>query len=98
MTDWLDDLFNEAENESDAEFKTRQYVESLIHKSNYSKTRIYELLNYPWAMEFAFKEVPELVRRLKLDQKSPFDYDMPNKIGDVARLSNERKKIDDCPL
>ena len=32
----------------------------------------------------------------KLDQKSAFDEDMPNKVGDVARLSNDRKEIDDA--
>ena len=96
MTDWLDELFNEAENVSEKELQILEYMVRLIHTSVHSKTEKFDLQAYIYTDDFDFLEAKEIIRKLNLNQKSAFDEDMPNNMGDVARLSNERKELDDA--
>ena len=94
--DWLDELFDEAENVSEKELQILEYIMRLIHTSVNTKTEKFNLEAYIYADDFDFTEAKEIIRKLKLNQKSAFDSDMPNNMGDVARLSNERKELDDA--
>lgn len=94
MTDWLDELFEEAEKTNEGEIQILEYISRLLHSSNHCKTYKLEMQNYIWSDGFDMKESREIIRKLRLNQKSAFDEDMPNKVGDVARLAKDRMEID----